>query len=678
MYMQGAALHIHPPVLANPDIYCTRHGLQGRVKPFSPMRRHILFILYFIVYGAVASAQINTNRVLLMGRNALYYEDYVLAIQRFNAVIAAKPYLVEPYFYRGLAKFYLEDYSGAEADCSLALDRRPYTAQYYTLRALCRINQERYAPAVDDYMASIQQTPMERNNWHNMVLCMMEIGRYDSADVALDSMMVLWPRESAQCTMKAQVALARKDTLGAEVWVDSALVLDNYDGGAWSMKAGMLLRREDYAGAETALDRAIVQKPRVPGLYVTRALTRFHRQNIRGAMSDYDQAIEIDKDSYVAHYNRGLLRAQVGDDNRAIEDFDYVLSVEPDNMIALYNRAILLDQTGDYRGAIRDISTVIEAYPQFWTGYRQRAAILRKIGDTYGAERDEFRVLKAEMEVRTGTYRVQNTTRRKSDTNIEDYNKLVVEDEDSPMDSYASEFRGRVQNRQTELKCLPMYILGFYRAEHPTRRYLPYSKEVEDFTLTYRLEQPLLVCSEEVTLDSARLAMHQERILRDDILGQRCQSVLDNYIVRDFETSMSMLDSMIVSVPQADPILHFLRAQVRTSQIEAQPINDSELRLGYLEVLQDWKLCARSMPAFPYASYNVGNTYVKLKDYSSAIAAYTEAITRDPDMPEAYYNRGIAYILADDTQRGLADLSKAGEMGLYQAYSLIKKYSKQT
>ena len=52
-------------------------------------------------------SQINTDRVMLMGRNALYYEDYVLSIQRFNMVISAKPYLSEPYFYRGLAKFYL-------------------------------------------------------------------------------------------------------------------------------------------------------------------------------------------------------------------------------------------------------------------------------------------------------------------------------------------------------------------------------------------------------------------------------------------------------------------------------------------------------------------------------------------------------------------------------------------
>ena len=42
-----------------------------------------------------------------MGRNALYYEDYVLAIQYFNEVIEAKPYLYEPYYYRGVAKYYL-------------------------------------------------------------------------------------------------------------------------------------------------------------------------------------------------------------------------------------------------------------------------------------------------------------------------------------------------------------------------------------------------------------------------------------------------------------------------------------------------------------------------------------------------------------------------------------------
>ena len=114
------------------------------------MKRLVSFLLFLLILQVQAFSQINANRVMLMGRNALYYEDYVLAIQRFNSVISAKPYLAEPYFYRGLAKFYLEDYAGAEADCSLALDRRPYNAQYYTLRGLCRVNMERYDLAVED------------------------------------------------------------------------------------------------------------------------------------------------------------------------------------------------------------------------------------------------------------------------------------------------------------------------------------------------------------------------------------------------------------------------------------------------------------------------------------------------------------------------------------------------
>ncbi len=63
------------------------------------MKRQILYIL-LIGLPACAFAQINTDRVMAIGRNALYFEDYVLSIQYFNQVINAKPYLSDPYFYR--------------------------------------------------------------------------------------------------------------------------------------------------------------------------------------------------------------------------------------------------------------------------------------------------------------------------------------------------------------------------------------------------------------------------------------------------------------------------------------------------------------------------------------------------------------------------------------------------
>ena len=129
-----------------------------------------------------AYAQINTDRVMLMGRNALYYEDYVLAIQRFNMVINAKPWLGEPYFFRGLAKYYLEDYTGAEIDCTSALERNPYLSNNYELRALCRINQSRYQLAEEDYRHVVEISPMNRGCWHNMVLCQLEQDAYERAD----------------------------------------------------------------------------------------------------------------------------------------------------------------------------------------------------------------------------------------------------------------------------------------------------------------------------------------------------------------------------------------------------------------------------------------------------------------------------------------------------------------
>ena len=72
------------------------------------LRRAIaaLVALFAPLFGL---AQLNTTRVMEIGRNALYFEDYVLSIQYFNKVIDSKPFLHEPYFYRGLAKFYLDE-----------------------------------------------------------------------------------------------------------------------------------------------------------------------------------------------------------------------------------------------------------------------------------------------------------------------------------------------------------------------------------------------------------------------------------------------------------------------------------------------------------------------------------------------------------------------------------------
>ena len=631
-------------------------------------------------------AQINTDRVLLMGRNALYYEDYVLAIQRFNMVINAKPWLGEPYFYRSLAKFYLEDYQGAEIDCGVALERNPYMCNYYMLRALCRINQERYALATEDYVQALKINPLEKSCWHNLVLSRIELKQYEQADSALDVMIRQWPKMSEHMTLKAQVALLKTDSIGAEKWVDRALKLNEFDGNAWSMKAMFQAERKEYAQAEQSLDKALMQLPKAASLYVNRALTRYNQDNLRGAMADYDAAIDIAPNSYTAHYNRGLLRASVGDDNLAIEDLNYVLRVEPDNTIALYNRALLLDDIGDYNGAIRDISAVIKDYPEFWEGYRKRAEIRRKLGDVYGAERDEYKILKTQMAVATGTYKSSGKTRKKSERNIDDYDKLIEEDNHEADNQYLSEYRGKVQNKQTELKPEPLYIFTYYKNASDVRLYVAYSKELEKLNNRHILPSTLYLTSEERNMSESQLNAHLSAIAETSASIEKngvikellIKRALDYYHVRDFENGIADMDTYVLKYGD-DVLSLMLRAQCRYAQLEVSSTTAqaTELRLGYLMVLQDYNRALDLQPQSPYLHYNIGCMMIKLSDPVGAINAFTKAIELDSHFPDAYYSRGVAYIMNGQLPEGLNDLSQAGEYGLYSAYNLIKKYANE-
>ena len=644
-----------------------------------------------VVNGQCLMAQINTDRVLLMGRNALYYEDYVLAIQRFNMVITAKPWLGEPYFYRAVAKYYLEDYQGAEIDCNNALERNPYALNHYVLRALCRINQDRYALAEEDYRKALSINPLDHGSWHNLVLCQIELKEYEKADSALDVMIRHWPKESQQYTLKSQVSLLRTDTVQAEKWTDRALELDEYDGRAWSLKAMFQANRKKYDDAEASLDKAITQMPRTAGLYVNRALTRYNRDDLRGAMSDYNACLDLEPNNYLAHYNRGLLRAQVGEDNLAIEDFNYVLQLEPDNTIALYNRALLLDNVGDYDGAIRDISAVIKDYPEFWDGYRQRAAIKRKIGDTAGAERDEFKVLQARLDAAAGKKRPVRT-RKKSERNIEDYAALVEEDTHEEENEYVSDYRGKVQNRQTELRPEPIYSLTYYRRTSETNTYAPYCPQIEELNNQRVFPSQLYLTDNEAPLTAKQTEAHQASItaLTEQIeefeqktldMADRnllLNRALDYYHIRDFENAIWDMTHLI-QMNGSDPLAYILRAQCRFAQLEVRrtTASASDLRLGYLMVVQDYSKAFDLMPDVPFLHYNIGCVQVQLADYMAAQKSFSRAIELDPHFPSAYYGRGVARILGGQTEQGISDLSQAGELGLYTAYSLIKKYSKQ-
>ena len=56
---------------------------------------------------------------------------------------------------------------------------------------------------------------------------------------------------------------------------------------------------------------------------------------------------------------------------------------------------------------------------------------------------------------------------------------------------------------------------------------------------------------------------------------------------------------------------------------------------------------------------------------------YDKAIELDPKLADAYYNRGLTHIYLGNNRLGIQDLSKAGELGLYAAYNVIKRFTER-
>ena len=179
----------------------------------SPLVRGLVWVSLFL-FPLLCEAQYNVDRLITIGRSALYYEDYVLSMQYFNQAIDAKPYLYEPWFFRGVAKYSLDDFAGAEADCSEAIQRNPYVVSGYELRGIARIQQKKYKEAIDDYNVALKYDPENRSLWHNRVLCHIRHEDYDAALLEIDSMLTRWSRYAPAYMMRAAMIIcARYSTL---------------------------------------------------------------------------------------------------------------------------------------------------------------------------------------------------------------------------------------------------------------------------------------------------------------------------------------------------------------------------------------------------------------------------------------------------------------------------------
>ncbi len=655
-------------------------------------------------------SQVNTEQVLRIGQNALYFEDYMLSIQYFNQAIQAKPYLAQPYFLRAIAKLNLEDYNGAEADAAKALELNPFLTDAWEVRGVARQNLGKNRAAIDDYTEALKLLPRNRQLLFNRALALIDIKENDAAREAFDEIIGYYPGFDNAYLGRARVELEQADTVAAKADIDKALSINKNAANAYIMRADIAIKSHaDFEGALADIDQAIKLMPRVAGLYINRAFLRYNLDSYNGAMADYDYALSLEPYNAVALFNRGLLLAEVNANDLALEDFNRVLDLDPDVYRALYNRAMIYRAKGNTEGAIADISRVADRFPDFPGALYLRGELYRESGQLAKAERDfknaKAKALALRPEPEPAEEGGSDTSTPGSDTDDEAIpdelvskrfaSLLTVDDNASIQEEYNnSAIRGKVQDRNINIEIEPMMQLSFYSAPTELRRNTYYIREVDDLNATRQLRFVLVVTSVVPALDEAVIARHFQSIeyYNSHLATHAARPVdhigraLDFITVRDYQNAEKDIDRAITMAP--DLALNYLiRAQARYSRYQLERNSSSSQssdaltraslgRKALNDIADDLDHAISLSPRSAVAYYNKGNILYELEEYDLATAAYNKAIELKPDFGEAYYNRGYIALKAGRSNEGVADLSKAGELGIIPAYNLIKRITR--
>lgn len=655
-------------------------------------------------------SQVNTEQVLRIGQNALYFEDYMLSIQYFNQAIQAKPYLAQPYFLRAIAKLNLEDYNGAEADAAKALELNPFLTDAWEVRGVARQNLGKNRAAIDDYTEALKLLPRNRQLLFNRALALIDIKENDAAREAFDEIIGYYPGFDNAYLGRARVELEQADTVAAKADIDKALSINKNAANAYIMRADIAIKSHaDFEGALADIDQAIKLMPRVAGLYINRAFLRYNLDSYNGAMADYDYALSLEPYNAVALFNRGLLLAEVNANDLALEDFNRVLDLDPDDYRALYNRAMIYRAKGNTEGAIADISRVADRFPDFPGALYLRGELYRESGQLAKAERDfknaKAKALALRPEPEPAEEGGSATSTPGSDTDDEAIpdelvskrfaSLLTVDDNASIQEEYNnSAIRGKVQDRNINIEIEPMMQLSFYSAPTELRRNTYYIREVDDLNATRQLRFVLVVTSVVPALDEAVIARHFQSIeyYNSHLATHAARPIdhigraLDFITVRDYQNAEKDIDRAITMAP--DLALNYLiRAQARYSRYQLERNSSSSQssdaltraslgRKALNDIADDLDRAISLSPRSAVAYYNKGNILYELEEYYLATAAYNKAIELKPDFGEAYYNRGYIALKAGRSNEGVADLSKAGELGIIPAYNLIKRITR--
>lgn len=673
------------------------------------MKRLFTILLLALSFSALSRAQYDKDVFYYRGRSALSEGKYSEAINNFNVLAGLDTTDCWTFFFRGIAKYNLGDLRGSLNDFDRSVRLNPVFTNGWHYRAIALSRFGKYDEALADLQRAMELRPGLVGLYFSRGVTYFLAQQFENAVSDFDRYIKKEPKDPSAFLNRGACYLFLGDTTKALSDYNRAIKLDRFDPEGYIRRGRVYSLQHNLRDAIADMDRAIELDTTSTFAYFNRALMYYDLMDYNAAMSDFNRVLRDEPGNALTLYNRSLIRAQVGDFEHAVADMDHVININPDNVLAYYNRATIFMQMGRWLDALDDFDKAIELYPDFAKAYLNRSYVKNMLGRTKSSRQDYDTAQKKVREYRaksaSDSVSFADTTKK--------YNSLLALDADFAKKDFNDEL---LQNRDVNIRLKPLYKFS-----------LSETKDTMNYALRHRYENPLIdkfisdspvpmTLSNSDSLVRPRFASGIEASLYgDSYLSAGDPGALSDaerafirglYSVqsKQYTAALSRFDEAVNSSSDAKyseyykAFYHLNRGVLRAEMIEfissiqsnvqtlamddkgttrARVADRVDRTYDYSEAMEDMEAAERILPGVPYIHFNLGNLNCLSSKFVEAIDCYDRAIRSYPYMGDAYYNRGLVLIYLKDKEKGCIDLSRAGELGVADAYSVISKYCEE-
>ena len=640
-------------------------------------------MLFILASFLEMSAQINHKHYVLMGKIELSKENYSEAIQDFNIAIVAKPNDFEAYFLRGIAKYSLGDYIGAVDDFTRTLEIHPLYVRAYHYRGVANDRLSNYADAMADYKHAIGLDPFSEELHIASGSTLMHLNDYKNAVAEFDTALIINPENANAYISRGVAKRYLNDLDGALSDMNNAVYNDFFNIEAVVRRGMIELEREEYQQAMTDFNYALRMDKDNPLIYFNRAVAYLNLGDTIAALKDYEKVNNLDQRNALTYFNRAIIYSMQKDYDVALALYNKVIEINPQNIYGYFNRGILYYKMKEWDAAEKDFTKVIELFPDFIDAWMSRAVVRFEKNDMRGAEQDQYQARQIMEFISEDEANVDSLFNYYSKMN---YNKIITFESD-----FVDGNRQKTLIQFSDIKIKPRGCLMINITESD-KFYIDATLSQISESNKINGELAYVVCD---LFDESHKSYLNDSII-NSIEDKKLRTFLNgvyNFEIYNYQHGETMfrelLDDPVWGVYSGINLAVLQNAKAElvvndnsynnsiyiTQKKATEIIPSSQEKPDYQQSLSTIETILSKNKRNPFVWYNIANIHMQMQNFDKAIEEYGKAIQNEPNLAEAYYNRALTLLYLNRKNDAIKDLSKAGELGIQEAYTVMKRFS---